>query len=105
MTYQQSSQDALGDMDAQQRAEHGQQLSAAADQQDVAHGWDGSTDPRALVQSTTNVHQPAPDLLAGLLGGAAGSAGGGLGGLRAGGGASVGCSAAGKAAQVAAGTR
>ncbi len=80
-TYQQSAQDSLANMDPQQRAEYGQQLSAAADQQGVTHGWDGATDPQALAQMTTNVHQQAPDLLGGLLGEGGGGAGGLLGGL------------------------
>ena len=82
-TYQQSAQDALGNMDAQQRAEYGHQVSAAADDQGISHGWDGSADPQSLAQMTTQVHQQAPNLLSGLLG--AGGAAGGLGGLLGGG--------------------
>lgn len=84
-TYQSSAQDAFTNMDPQQRAEYGQQVSAAADQQGIAHGWDGSGDPQSLAQMTTNVHQQAPDLLGSLLGGGARSAGG-LGSLLGGGG-------------------
>lgn len=76
-TYQQSAQDSLANMSPDQRSEYGQQLSTAASEQGVDHGWDGSNDPQSLAQMTTNVHQQTPNLLGSLLGG--GSGGGGLG--------------------------
>lgn len=84
-TYQQSAQESLANMSPDQRAEYGQQLSSAAAEQGVDHGWDGSPDPQSLAQMTTNVHQQAPGLLGSLLGGGGGG-GGGLGGLLGGGG-------------------
>ncbi len=92
-TYQQSAQESLANMSPDQRSEYGQQLSSAADEQGVQHGWDGSTDPQSLAQMTTNVHQQSPNLLSSLLGGGAGGGGGGgggLGGLLGGGGAAGG---------------
>ncbi len=75
-------------MTPDQRADYGQQLSSAADQQGVDHGWNGSSDPQSLAQMTTNVHQQTPDLLGSLLGG--GGMGGALGGLLGGGGGGMG---------------
>lgn len=81
-TYQQSAHDALAKMSPDERAAYAQQLGVAADEQGVSHGWDGqSTDPAALAQMTSNVHQQSPGLLGSLLGGSGGSGGGGGGGL------------------------
>lgn len=100
-TYQQSAHEALAKMSPDERAAYAQQLGVAADEQGVSHGWDGnSTDPAALAQMTSNVHQQSPGLLGGLLGGGGGggglggmlggSGGGGLGGLLGGGGGGLG---------------
>lgn len=82
-TYHQSAREALGNMGQDERAEYASQLGAAANQNGLDLGWDGSaTDPDTLAQLTSTVHQQSPGLLGGLLGG---GGGGGLGGLMGGG--------------------
>ena len=63
-TYQASARDALANMDPQQREQYAQQVSTAADQQGVSHGWDGQrTDPDSLAAMTTNATAPTGRLM------------------------------------------
>jgi len=88
-TYQASAQDALGQMQPDDRAQFAQQVHEQAGAQGIDSGWDGrSTDPSALAQMTANVHQQSPGLLGSLLGsggmGSGGMGSGGMGGITGG---------------------